>query len=727
MTHIAAFLLLGGLVATALWLPFGFEMGGLIEEWGMLGLYSKYGHFFVTGRDGVVPNFAMRPLTFLMPGIANKLSSHSFVPWHLLLIVALMLKGAVGGWLVLRLSHSRLLGAMAVLLFIVYPADTMHVSLRSLHIVWAITFVMLGACALIVALEKEGDGFAAYIAAALASVLVVVGIAMYEASFAMLLLAPGYFVVKLGARGVIRIAWQRARIWVVFGAGLGLYGLYLAGASATGSSYQGSLVGGGGIVGLLTETLPKLFTVGAVHVFWGGWAESFRLTLEQPVSNLIYLVVCTMVLVVAAVLTVRVPRKQPFDEVSSTSACRLMWVGVVIALAGYFPYLFSLPHLSISQRTFLAASPGAALVWVGALAFIVGRSRVLALLVSSAAVLLGLTFQLHQFSHYQYLSDLQRKLLGEVVSQYGQREGSPPLVVRDYSNLLGHTWMFLPENLGYALSYIVGRPTGPVEICRQPSGEWMRRDGLGRTGHCYQLDGQWVFEEAEPVGALGRPVPGGSHKVIRWPVATAVTLDVGQDMLTIDGEELTARRGGISRDQNVPVDPTGLYGTRWPLAGKLWQSSYRVRDCYRWDFGDVWSLELPIRGNGWREAEWTVSGLDKTSAAWKTSRAGSLFFELLPRDTDYILRFRLSAAANDRVLKSLIVSVNGKQMSLALSGLEGVATVPVGVLKRGENVLMFESEVAKDYYGLSIMLDRVMLEPRSSNLLPESAVTSSGC
>ncbi|WP_342131817.1 hypothetical protein [Hydrogenophaga sp. OTU3427] len=712
--YITACLLLGGLVAAAIWLPFGFEMGGLIEEWGLLGLYSKFGHFFVSGREGILPSLAMRPLTFLMPGLANKLSPHSFVPWHLLLIVALVLKGAVGGWLVLRLSHSRLLGAIAVLLFIVYPADTMHVSLRSLHIDWAITFVMLGACALIVALEREGGGIAAYALAALAAVLSVCGIAMYEASFAMLLLVPGYFFVNAGARGALAIAWRQARVWLLCGVGLGLYGWYLAGVSGTGGSYQGSLVGGAGIVGLLAATLPKLFTVGAAHVLWGGWVESFRLTMEQPVSNLIYLAVCTVVLVAAAVIAVRVPREQPVDAVSSASAFRLMWVGVVIALAGYFPYLFSLPHLSISQRTFLAASPGAALVWVGALAFIVGRSRVLALLVSSAAVLLGLTFQLHQFSHYQYLSDLQRKLLGEVASQYGQREGAPPIVVRDHSNLLGHTWMFLPENLGYALSYIVGHPTGPVEICRQPAGEWMRRDGLGRTGHCQQVDGQWIFEEAEPVGGPGLPAPGGPRKAIKWPVATTVTLDVGRDLTTIGGGASIAAGGAVPGAQLAVADPTGLYGVHWPFAGKLWQSSYRVRDCYRWDFGDVWSLELPVRGSGWREAEWTVSGLDKVSAAWKTARTGSLYFELLPRDADYVLRFRLSAAANDAVLKGLGLLVNGTPLPVALNGLEGTVAVPPGMLKRGTNVLAFESEVARDYYGLSIMLDRVTLEPGST-------------
>jgi hypothetical protein len=688
VNHIAYFVLLGVLVTTVLWLPFGFEMGGLIEEWGILGLYSKYGHFFVTGPHGVLPSFAMRPLSFLMPGLANKLSSHSFIPWHLLLIAALLLKGGAGGWLVLRLTHSRFLGAMAVLLFIVYPADTMQLTFRSLHIDWAISLVLLGACVLIVALEREGGGIASYAAAGLAAVLGVLGIAMYEASFAMLLLVPGYFFVKAGARGALAIAWRKGWVCAVCGVGLGLYGWYLAGVSGTGGSYQSSLVGGGGITGQLAATLPKLFSVGAVHVLWGGWAESFRLAIEQPVNNLIYLTVCTAVLAAAAALVIHVPREKSVDAVSSVSPYKLMGVGVVIALAGYFPYLFSLPHLSISQRTFLAASPGAALVWVAALSFIFVRSRVLALLVSSAAILLGLTFQLHQFSHYQYLSDLQRKLLGEVARQYGKREGTPPIVVQDHSNLLGHTWMFLPENLGY---------------------------GLGRTGYCKQVDGQWVFEEAEVVSGPGLPKPSAPPKAIKWPVTSTVTLDVGRDLTTIVEDTLNAAGEVVAGDKSVVTDPTGLYGVRWPLAGKLWQSSYRVRDCYRWDFGDVWSLELPVRGNGWREAEWTVSGLEKTAAAWKTERAGSLFFELLPRDTEYMLRFRLSAAANDDVLKSLHLSLNGNRMSVALSGLEGVATVPVGVLKRGENILVFRSEVARDYYGLSIMLDSVTLEPRLSN------------
>lgn len=718
-SYVAACFLLAGLVVTAIWLPFGFEMGGLIEEWGLLGLYAKHGHFYLSGREGLLPSLAMRPLTFLIPGLANQLSSHSFVPWHMLLILALLLKGAMGGWLVWRLSQSRTLGAAAVLLCILYPADTMHVSLRSLHIVWAITLAMLGACALIEALEREVGRFVQGALAVVAAILTVGGIAMYEAALALLLLVPGYFFVQRGAVGVLTIARRKSWVWLLFSIGLGLYGVYLASVSS-GSSYQGNLVGGGSVLGLLAVTWPKLFTVGALHAVWGGWVEAFRLAMDQPMSNQIYLAVCTLLLLAAAV-GMCLPASHPVGGLRSVQAFRLMLMGGAMALAGYFPYLLSLPHLSINQRTFLAASPGAALLWVGVLAFVVAHSRKVMLLMSFPAVFLGLTFQLHQFSHYQDLSDIQRRLLGEVASQYGRREGAPPVVVRDHSNSLGHTWMFLPENLGSALSYVIGHPTGPLEICRQPAGEWMRRDGLGRTGHCYVADGQWVFEAAPLASGPGLPVSSEPRRVVRWPVSTTVTLDVGQEMvLDSSGISNLPYASGSRQD---PANPTGLYEVRWPLTGLLWQSAHRVRDCYRWDFGDVWSLDLPIRGSGWREAEWEVSGLRKTSAAWKTGERGSLYFELLPKDDSYLLRFRLAAIARESVLRSLVLSVNGVQLPMTQQGLEGRAIVPAGVLKQGSNVMVFESDVATDYYGVSIKLDRVVVAP----LAAETSVGAGGC
>lgn len=721
-------ILLSGLVAVAMWLPFGFEMGAVIEEWGFFGLYVKDEHFFVAGLERYRPDLAMRPLTFTMMALANWLESHSFVPWHVLLILSIVLKGAAGGWWVARLTKSAMLGAVGVLLFILYPADTMQFTLRSLHIDWAITLVMLGVCMLIWSLERSVRPIV-YVTALLAGVLFVGGIAMYEAPLALLLMVPGYFFVKIGARETIALFWKRAGVLVPFVLIAGIYAAYLISASGVEGAYQSSLIGKQSIVAVLLATFPKLFSVGALHVFLGGWVDAYRILVEHPLTNIAYLTACAVGLLAAIMVIVRLAPENHQQEGDPRrafwSAVRLMMVGGLMALAGYFPYLLSLPHLSISQRTFLAATPGAALVWIGILILIGGRSRVMVLAGTAVAVLLGLSFQLHQFSHYQYLSNLQRRLLGEVVSQYGQRAGETSIVVRDYSNLLGHTWLFLPENLRDALSYVVGSPVGRLEICRQPAGEWMRLDRLGRTGRCREIDGQWVFEDAPPVSGPGFPALDGEGRApMKWPSATTVVIDVGRSF-SLDGDVASGRISTPVASADA-TDPTGLY-VNWPLSGLLWKPSYRIGECYKWNFGDVWSLDLPIRGNGWREAEWVVSGLNKLSSSWKTAETASLHFEIKARDGDYILRFSMSAAANDQILKGLGLSVNGADLELALTGLDGVAVIPAGVINDGLNVLEFKSALAKDYYGLSIMLDRVTIEPRSFGAGLEGAEDRRGC
>ena len=110
--------------------------------------------------------------------------------------------------------------------------------------------------------------FNAVALAVLAAILTVGGIAMYEAALALLFLIPGYFFVQLGAGGVLTIARRKFWVWLIFAIGIGLYGVYLVSVSS-GSSYQGNLVGGGSVLGLLAVTWPKLFTVGALHAVWG--------------------------------------------------------------------------------------------------------------------------------------------------------------------------------------------------------------------------------------------------------------------------------------------------------------------------------------------------------------------------------------------------------------------------------------------------------------------------
>ena len=52
------------------------------------------------------------------------------------------------------------------------------------------------------------------------------------------------------------------------------------------------------------------------------------------------------------------------------------------------------------------------------------------------------------------------------------------------------------------------------------------------------------------------------------------------------------------------------------------------RSRFVWSFGDIWSLELPIRGSGWREAEWNVEYLERSAASWKVESEATILFDL---------------------------------------------------------------------------------------------------
>jgi hypothetical protein len=702
------YFVLGVFLLLALWLPFGFVMGGLIEEWGLLGLYAQLGHFFFVGTDTILPSLAMRPFTFLMPAIAYRLDSQSFLAWHLLLMLSLLLKSFAGAWLVHRLSKSFLLGVAAALLFVLYPADTMQMSLRSLHIDWAISLVLLGACLFSFVLDRTPSR-KSYFLALSSSGLIVTGIGMYEASFAMLLVVPVYLFAAHSWRALPDVLIRRARLILVWLAGILLYAVYLLIVGRSGGSYQSSLIGGGTFLDVIQNSISKLFSIGALHLLIGGWIDSIRAVQVDSLRNGGYLFFWSSAFVfLPAIWWWRKEGRQgevAFPNTSRTAMLKLLLGSAIMMLAGYLPYLFSLPHLSISQRTFLAGTPGAVLVWIGVLGLVFSLSRVLAAGMLWAAVFLGLQFQLIQFDHYQYLSKLQQGLLQNVAEEYQPREGATSIVVRDHSNLLGHTWMFLPENLSYGLAHILGRPAGPLEICRMPAGEWMCRDALGRTGRCREDNGQWTFSEAEQASGPGVLTPL-APKTIVWPAKDVVVVDAGK--LSDEG---ALRFSSIRHPESSPTSKKFINAPPWPLEGIFWKSSYDSKYCYRWNFGDVWSLDLPIRGNGWREAEWSVSGLQKNASAWKTDRVATLIFDLLPQDAEYVLILKTTGNSSDTAWRELQIVLNGSPLTLSTLPSGRSAKFSGRLLKKYNNRVEFVSDTNPDFYGLSFMMDSVTISP----------------
>ena len=93
-------------IVLLIWLPFGFTMGGLIEEWDVLGLFTTHGLFFVADTTSPLAAHALRPLTVFPHALAYFLNPNSFEYWHVLLILALIVKGSASSHLIWKATGS---------------------------------------------------------------------------------------------------------------------------------------------------------------------------------------------------------------------------------------------------------------------------------------------------------------------------------------------------------------------------------------------------------------------------------------------------------------------------------------------------------------------------------------------------------------------------------------------------------------------------------------------
>lgn len=253
----------------------------------------------------------------------------------------------------------RRLGAWFGPLVLLYPADTMQISFRSLHINWSMALAMLAGALLFYALEQRRRKV--WLLAGISALLLFLGCGMYEAA---LTLTPLPLVAVLGARG-----WRGFWRWVrtnlgpllVFIGGALAYLAFAAWTAAHVASYQSSIAGGGrSVVAVLAESLPKLFSIGYARALFGGWLDAARM-IRDEFANPIYLLFATAVLALAILFAWR--RGRNLVDGSTEGAGRgghplwLLLGGLAACALGYAPFLLLPTHQVISQRTFLWATP----------------------------------------------------------------------------------------------------------------------------------------------------------------------------------------------------------------------------------------------------------------------------------------------------------------------------------------------------------------------------------
>jgi hypothetical protein len=708
-------------VLLLLWLPFGFRMIGLIEEWDLLDLFTTHGLFFYTHLDGPLAPHALRPLMPFSFALAHSLSPDSFAGWHALMITALLAKGVAMAWLGLRASGRRSVGVMAGVLIILYPADTMQLSFRSLHINLAGALALVAAAFAVHAVDTSRRAVA-HACATAAGVLFLCGGLMYEAAFTLVAMPLAVILVRHGMLPLRRIR-ERWTVVACWAAAPLIYGIYAIWIGKQISSYQSSVIAQSSGVHYALSVWPDLFRIGASRALVGGWVDA-ALMGAMTFQNYVYLIGATAVLAMLCAVAVRPRALQRAASASGAESwpaataviVRMLVAGLVMMLMGYAPFMLSAAHMAISQRTYLWATPGAVFAWLAVLMLFARAGRPAGAIAAVMLMALGLAAQLFQFHHYVNLSERQRTLLQAIVDNFDGKPADKKVVVLDGSSQLGHDWMFIDNGgLQRALSYLYGYAVASPEVCRQPSLEWGRRDALGRPGHCSNDRQGWTFTYPSAVTGPDRsaeeppaPVHLDARQVLPLPIAAdsrgvpqSATATAHQESRA-HGDSVIARRyRGILEPRAAALVPP-MFKDQFPQAS------------WRFDFGDWWSLEEVPYGSGWRQSEWLGNGLEHRSVAWKVSPEASLYLQLQPIARPYVLRGVFTDFVNGDIRNSMRAMINGQQVDLEWAeGGRFEAAVPQGVLTSGRNELILKSPVEPKLLGLSARLDWVALDPKS--------------
>ncbi len=488
-----------------LWLPFGFHLGALLEDWGLLRIYSEVGGpIFFTGSTGELAQHQVRPIMTTLWAIAYAVDPDSWWFWHVELALSLLVKGASMTWIAHYLTGSRRWAVVAGMLFIVWPADTLQMAFRAVNIGFSAGLSTMAAALFIAAYEARG-GAARTVRSVSGAICMVAGAWMYEV---VLLMAPLPFLIMWAREGwtptwrLVRREWRVTMAWCAALSITVAYILFVAVTSK--ATYQQAVAGSGAqLIETLKTTAPMLLSRGVVRSLAGGWVDAARI-----ISKDLHWHVYLFAIALAVWVLVYAASPRPQVRAPGLGAARLLkmaLVGLLMILVGYAPFLVSLGHVAVTQRTYLFTAAGSVLVFVALLAGADRWHRGMAAAIAVVLLVLGMAQQLFQFREYTAIHDRQREVLRAIVEQAPSVPVGKTLVVLDASQRINHTWM-LGSVLHSALAYLYDKADQPVEVCLQPVGVWPR-DTAARQGSCFETPDAWVFKGAPPL-----PVQGPSAK-----------------------------------------------------------------------------------------------------------------------------------------------------------------------------------------------------------------------
>ena len=580
-------------LVAAIWAPYSFSMGGLLEEWDMRFLLNTGGIGWTAFPGQPMSDlFAARPLTPVTFALANFLAPDSFAGFHVLLLVACITKVVAGAWLGWWLFRDRTIALAIGALTLVVPADTQQIALRNLHISVAIALLLVATVLTLQALYRM-TARRRTMCMVTAVALGLIGCGIYEPVFPLYVLPVLLLYARLGfvkAWHLVRRQYAVVFMWLAGAVASGSYLFYAIAIRKT--SYQVQLAGGkgGSIFKSVIDNFPALIDSAAYRILIDSWRGAWEIATSH-MQQWFYLPAVFLLLAVLLTVAGGSPR---YRRYSAAMVARTVAIGVLAVIAGYAPILVSVSHVAITQRTFLGIAPGAALLGGGLLALAATRLPRMAKMVAAFAISLGLIAQLYQHDVYvRAYNDIMEPYM-KAVARRSDASKSVHLVM-DESGLGGYLGGVYVSKLMYGVTYMRSAYGDSYALCKSE-----RLQASMPFSQCVLQDGSWTVSS---LVEEGKAVSAAAVDVIEMP-----------PFVVDDAFEVKTAPFSLFLPKRNPTES------------------------YECTADSMWGYSRFCAGEGWSDGVAYRAGRRMLSRFDALESNPTIFFRLLPVDQLYALR-----------------------------------------------------------------------------------------
>ncbi|MCA0458022.1 MAG: hypothetical protein LCI00_28910 [Chloroflexi bacterium] len=684
-------------LALVLWLPFGFRVTGVYEEWTLNDIAeTETPAFFITPSWATLSLNSSRPLQMFFFAASYALDHNSHTFYNVFVMLFFFGKAVVVYWLVLQfLPEHKLLGFVAGILYMIYPADIGTFTLRTIHIHSAVLAYLLAVYLLIGYRLRQGRG--RWWALAGAAVFLLASLWQYQVALPAALVTP--LVMLYFGRPNRSFSWA-CGVWygvLAFFAGYTLW----ANQNAIVETYEGTRYGSVALLSVenIRGMVEALFTAYGRQI--NGWVQAVAKWDYVPVYAPYLLAGLVVTAAVGIILVSR--QREKAAQVAWWRYGLLFIVGLLLFPVGMAVYL-PLPTYRLQEfRIYYLATLGSALALASGLYLI---SRVFKRYRELAFLILALPFvwlvvlralEMHQ--RYVNFSLVQQSLLQQTVEQAPQIARDTVVVVVDESadQKIDNENVFAFMTIyPLALHYLYDDWNFDAQYCPAEG-----KSSRGTT--CtFEPDGLNIREAQYYEGVYLRE----RDEILSYDRILLYRYTSDGQLALLSPAEAEAAFGISGYDPQARIT-----GETPPFRTSTLFSCVPALSCYQ-DKPIVprSSFDLPDAGEigtGWRAPEPSGQG---EVYRWSVNTTSTVTVDLSD-SSDLTVAFKAVSALDPTLLDSLRLTVNGQDIPLAYTAPDAITRLYTATIPR--DVLVGQSPRT----ALTFTVDRLIPVPDAPDVL----------